>query len=108
VKHSLDGHDFTSFVLTGPYDYFNGKDGWISKLSGDDHYRISKAVRLYKKSLVFDYIMSDIYEENHDQYNYLLQLEQLHKRYSNKYITDERFMICRKTLLLLKEDGLLR
>jgi hypothetical protein len=94
--------------LTGGYEYFNGKDGWISKLSSDEHYRISKTVRLYKKRVIFDYITSDIYEENHNQYNYLYLLEQLHIRYSNKSITDERFMICRKTLLLLKEDGLLR
>ena len=107
VKHYHDGREYTSLFLTGGSDYFNGNDGWISKLSSDDHYRISKAVRLYKKLLIFDYIMSDIYEESHTQYNYLHQLEQLHIRYSNKSITDERFMICRKTLLLLKEEGLL-
>jgi len=108
VKNGMDGHEFTSLFLSGGYEYFNGKDGWISKLSSDEHYRISKTVRLYKKRVIFDYITSDIYEENHNQYNYLYLLEQLHIRYSNKSITDERFMICRKTLLLLKEDGLLR
>ena len=107
VKNQNDGHEFTSLFLTGGYEYFNGKDGWISKLSSDEHYRISKTVRLYKKLLIFDYIVSDVYEKNHRQYNYLYLLEQLHIRYSNKSITDEKFMICRKTLLLLKEDGLL-
>ena len=107
VKNQNDGHEFTSLFLTGGYEYFNGKDGWISKLSSDEHYRISKTVRLYKKLLIFDYIVSDVYEKNHIQYNYLYLLEQLHIRYSNKSITDEKFMICRKTLLLLKEDGLL-
>ena len=92
-------------VLSG--DYFNGKDCWISKLSSDDYYRVAKAVRLYKKYLHFDsFILSGIYEDIQN-YHYLYLLEQLHIKYSNKYITDERFDICRKTLLLLKEDGLL-
>ena len=94
--------------LTGGYEYFNVKDGWISKLSSDDHYRVAKTVRLCKNYINFDGFISDIYEKNHNQYNYLYLLEQLHIRYSNKNITDERFMICRNTLLLLKEDGLLR
>jgi len=101
--------EYYSLILTGGYEYFNGKDGWISKLSSDEHYRISKTVRLYKKHQIhFDrLIMSDIFEENYRGHNYLNVLEQLHISYSNKSINDERFMICRKTLLLLKEDGLL-
>ena len=113
VKDSTCGHEFISLKLSGGNNYFNGtngsgKDGWISKLSSDDYYRIAKSVRLYKKSQIhFDHlILSDVYEEN-QSYNYLYLLEQLHIKYSNKYITDERFEICRRTLLLLKEDGLL-
>ena len=114
VKTSPSGHEYTSLFLTGGYGYFNGKNesgkgGWISKLSSDDYCKVAKAVRLYKKNNIsFDYfIQSGIYDENHQSYNYLGLLEQLHIKYSNKYITDERFEICRKTLLLLKEDGLL-
>jgi hypothetical protein len=108
VKTSPDGHEYTSLFLNGGYEYFNGKDGWISKLSSDDYYKVSKAVRQYKKyHMHFDnLILSDVYEEN-DNYNYLYLLEQLHIKYSNKYLTDKRFEICRKTLILLKEDGLL-
>ncbi len=100
--------DLTSLYLIGGRDYFNEKDGWISKLSSDDYYKVSKAVRQYKKyHMHFDnLILSDVYEEN-DNYNYLYLLEQLHIKYSNKYLTDKRFEICRKTLILLKEDGLL-
>jgi hypothetical protein len=107
VKGQHCGSEYTSLVLNGGHDYFNGKDCWISKLSSDDYYRVAKAVRLYKKSIHFDhFILSDIYEDNQN-YHYLYLLEQLHIKYSKKYITDERFDICRKTLLLLKEDGLL-
>jgi len=104
------GHEYYSLILTGATNYFKGikGDGWISKLSSDDYYRVAKAVRLYKKSQIYfdNLIMSDVYEES-QSYNYLYLLEQLHIKYSSKYITDERFMICRKTLLLLKDDGLL-
>jgi len=100
--------EYYSLILTGGYDYFNGKDGWVSKLSSDEHYRISKAVRLYKKFRIhFDGLIDSDVESKHQIHNYLNVLEQLHISYSNKSITDERFMICRKTLLLLKEDGLL-
>ena len=83
-----------------------------------------------------DLILSDNYKEEHHHnhnHNYHYLLEQLHIKYRNEYInnrnkyrsekyitdernrdkyrseyiTDERFEICRKTLLLLKEDGLL-
>lgn len=105
IKMSPSGLEYTSLFLSG--EYFNEKDGWISKLSSDDYYRIAKAIRLYKKFMVFDnLILSDIYKEN-QSYNYLYLLEQLHIRYSNKSITDKRFEICRKTILLLKDDGLL-
>jgi hypothetical protein len=111
VKNNPDGCEFTSLFLTNGYDYFNGKDGWISKLSSHDYYRVAKTVRQYKSirdHLSFDnLIISDIYEAEHDCYNYLRLLEKLHIQYSNKNLTDERFEIRRKTLLLLKEDGLL-
>ena len=114
VKTSPGGHEYTSLFLSGGCGYFNGKNesgkgGWISKLSSDDYYKVAKAVCLYKKHHIYldgGFILSGKYvEDNH--HNYLYLLEQLHIKYSNKSITDERFEICRKTLLLLKEDGLL-
>jgi hypothetical protein len=113
IKNSIDGHEFISLKLTGGNNYF---DDWISQLSSDDYYRIAKAVRLHKKFLHFDHlILSDIYEDDnkddnkdHKDHNYLYLLEQIHWKHSMKYITEKRFDICRKTLLLLKEDGLLK
>ncbi len=104
VKQAMCGHEFISLKLNNE-QYFKG---WISKLSSDDYYRIAKAVRLNKKMLVFDnLIISDCYSEN-ENYKYLYLLEKLHITYSNKSITDEKFEICRKTLLLLKDEGLLK
>lgn len=113
VKMSFSGHEYTSLFLTGGYGYFNGtnetgKGGWISKLSSDDYYKVAKAVRLYKNCHIHldSLIPSGKYvEDNH--HNYLRLLENLHIKYTNKYITDERFEICRRTLILLKDDGLL-
>ena len=108
VRDTHGPREYYSLILTGGKDYFNGRDGWISKLSSDDYYKVAKAVSLYKKSHInFDhFILSDVYEES-QSYNYLYLLEQLHIKYSNKSITDERFEICRRTLILLKDDGLL-
>jgi hypothetical protein len=104
IKMSHSGHEYTSLFMAGGYEYF---EGWISRLSSEEYYRISKAVRQYKKYFIcFDNLIQSDFQEN-QLYNYLYVLEQLHVAHSNKRITSERFEICRKTVLLLKEDGLL-
>lgn len=105
VKYANCGNEFISLKLLNSESYFKG---WISRLSSDDYYRIAKAFRLSKKFFHFDnLILSNCYDDN-EHYNYLYLLEKLHQMYSNKSITDEKFEICRKTLLLLKDEGLLK
>ena len=36
LAHQMGGHELTSLFLTSSY-FINGKDGWVSKLSSDDH-----------------------------------------------------------------------